>query len=72
MSKRVVYLTDEQWKKIEPLIPKPPPRPERGQPERGQVSSWLMPDRRYMGMPYRGLSLCFCWCAGEDLNLPTH
>ena len=22
MSKRVVYLTDEQWKKIEPLIPK--------------------------------------------------
>ena len=27
MSKRVVYLTDEQWEKIEPLIPKAP-RPE--------------------------------------------
>ena len=32
MSKRVVHLTDEQWKKIEPLIPKPPPRPEGGRP----------------------------------------
>ena len=32
MSKRVVYLSDEQWKKIEPLIPKPPPRPKGGRP----------------------------------------
>ncbi|MBM4329496.1 MAG: transposase, partial [Deltaproteobacteria bacterium] len=32
VSKRVVYLTDEQWKKIEPLIPKPPPRPRGGRP----------------------------------------
>lgn len=34
MSKRVVYLTDEQWKKIEPLIPKPPPRPKGGRPRK--------------------------------------
>jgi hypothetical protein len=32
VSKRVVYLTDEQCKKIEPLIPKPPPRPKGGRP----------------------------------------
>ena len=32
MSNRVVYLTDEQWKKIEPLIPKPPPRLKGGRP----------------------------------------
>jgi len=32
VSKRVVYLTDEQWKKIAPLIPKPPPRPKGGRP----------------------------------------
>jgi transposase len=32
VSKRVVYLSDEQWKKIEPLIPKPPPRPKGGRP----------------------------------------
>jgi len=34
VSKRVVYLTDEQWKKIEPLIPKPPPRPKGGRPRK--------------------------------------
>ncbi len=30
MSKRVVYLTDEQWRKIEPLIPKKPIRRKGG------------------------------------------
>ncbi len=29
-----MYLTDEQWKKIEPLIPKPPPRPKGGRPRK--------------------------------------
>jgi len=32
VSERVVYLTDEQWAKIEPLIPKSPPRPKGGRP----------------------------------------
>ena len=32
MSERVVYLSDEQWAKIKPLIPKPPPRPKGGRP----------------------------------------
>lgn len=32
MSKRVVYLTDEQWKKIEPLIPNKPVGRKRGRP----------------------------------------
>ena len=32
MSKRVVYLTDEQWSKIEPLIPKSLPGPKGGRP----------------------------------------
>ena len=32
MSARDVMLTDEQWKKIEPLIPKAGPRPKGGRP----------------------------------------
>jgi transposase len=32
VSKRVVYLSDEQWRKIEPLIPQAPPRPKGGRP----------------------------------------
>ena len=32
MSKRVVYLTDEQWEKVEPLIPKRPVGPKGGRP----------------------------------------
>ncbi len=32
MSKRVVYLTDEQWEKIRPLIPPRPPRQKGGRP----------------------------------------
>lgn len=32
MSKRVVYLTDEQWRKIEPLIPKKPVGKHRSRP----------------------------------------
>ncbi len=32
VSKRVVYVTDEQWRKIEPLIPKKPIGPKGGRP----------------------------------------
>ena len=32
MRQRVAYLTDEQWNKIEPLIPEHPPRPKGGRP----------------------------------------
>jgi transposase len=32
VSERVVYLTDAQWRKIEPLIPKKPVGPKGGRP----------------------------------------
>ena len=32
MARKKLLLTDEQWKKIEPFLPKPQPNPRGGRP----------------------------------------
>jgi transposase len=67
VSKRVVYLTDEQWKKIEPLIPKPPPRPKGGPPRANdrlvfEGILWILKTgARWKDLPDKYLHPSTCW-----------
>jgi transposase len=67
VSKRVVYLTDEQWKKIAPLIPKPPPRPKGGRPRANDRSVfegilWILKTgARWKDLPDRYPHPSTCW-----------
>jgi len=67
VSKRVVYLTDEQWKKIEPLIPKPPPRPKGGRPRKDsrlvfEGILWILKTgARWQDLPDKYPDPSTCW-----------
>ena len=67
MSKRVVYLTDEQWRKIEPLIPKKPIGPKGGRPRADdrlvfEGILWILrTGARWKDLPERYPHPSTCW-----------
>ena len=67
MSKRVVYLTDEQWRKIEPLIPKKPIGPKGGRPRANdrlvfEGILWILrTGARWKDLPERYPNPSTCW-----------
>ena len=67
MSKRVVYLTDEQWRKIEPLIPKKPIGPKGGRPRVDdrlvfEGILWILrTGARWKDLPERYPNPSTCW-----------
>ena len=67
MSARDVMLTDEQWKKIEPLIPKAGPRPKGGRPRADdrmvfEGILWILKTgARWKDLPERYPHPSTCW-----------
>lgn len=67
MSKRVVYLTDEQWRKIEPLIPKKPVGPKGGRPRANdrlvfEGILWILKTgARWKDLPDKYPHFSTCW-----------
>ena len=67
MSRRVVYLTDEQWRKIEPLIPKKPVGPKGGRPRTDdrlvfEGILWVLKTgARWRDLPDRYPNPSTCW-----------
>ena len=67
MRKQVVYLTDEQWAKIEPLIPKRPKNPKGGRPPADnrlvfEGILWILKTgARWKDMPKRYPHYSICW-----------
>ena len=67
MSVRDVMLTDEQWAKIEPLIPKPPARPKGGRPRADErlvfegILWVLKTGARWKDLPDRYPHPSTCW-----------
>jgi transposase len=67
VSKRVVYLTDEQWRKIEPLIPKKPIGPKGGRPRANdrlvfEGILWILrTGARWKDLPERYPNPSTCW-----------
>jgi len=67
VSKRVVYLTDEQWKKIEPLIPKRPVGRKGGRPRADnrlvlEGILWVLKTgARWRDLPDRYPNPSTCW-----------
>lgn len=67
MSERVVYLTDEQWRKIEPLIPKRPVGRKGGRPRADdrlvfEGILWILrTGARWKDLPDRYPNPSTCW-----------
>ena len=67
MSKRVVYLTDGQWRKIEPLIPKKPVGRKGGRPRTDdrlvfEGILWILrTGARWKDLPERHPNPSTCW-----------
>ena len=67
MSRRIEFLTDEQWLKIEPLLPKRQGKPKRGRPrvdDRMVIEGilWVLrTGARWRDLPERYPSPSTCW-----------